>query len=129
MSLKEMIFFLLPALIVVFGVGVEGKPGKDSNLRKSPYFWKIKSSPPSYLFGTIHVPHVLVWDWVLEEAKMAFDSANQLYLELELTNNVTCSSSLLPPGQTLAQVRHFTQHKVCICMYPLLTLSRYHTDV
>ena len=38
MSLMEMIFFLLPALIVVFGVGVEGKPDKDSHSEVSPYF-------------------------------------------------------------------------------------------
>ena len=127
MSPKEIVI-LLSALIVVFGVGVEGKPGKDSNLETSPYFWKIKSSPPSYLLGTIHMPYVLMLDSLSEDVLMALRSANQVYMEVE-DKNATCPSLRLPAGQTLAQVRHFTQHKVCICMYPLLTLSRYHTDV
>ena len=105
MSLKEIVI-LLSALSVVFGVGVEGEPESyvayHSNLEKSPYFWKIKSSPPSYLFGTIHVPYTKVWQHVSEEAITAFDSARQVYLELE--NPVTCPSQL-PPNQTLAQVR------------------------
>ena len=100
MSLREIVFFVA-ALFVVTGVGVEGEPTKE----KSPYFWRINSSPPSYLFGTIHVPYTLVWDAVSDDAKRAFNSARQVYLEIgQADEEIDTSSMLLPPGQTLAQV-------------------------
>ena len=105
MSLREIVLFAA-ALFVVNGVGVEGNPIKDHNLGKSPYFWRINSTPPSYLFGTIHVPYTQVWDSVSDDAKSAFNSARQVFLELaQAPETLDVSCALLPPGRTLAQVK------------------------
>ena len=120
MSLREMVFFVA-TLFVVAGVGVEGTPIKDLKQGKSPYLWRINSSPPSYLFGTLHVPYTLVWDSVSDDAKTAFNSSNQVYLEFEhqptAGSAATCSSLMLPPNQTLDQVRHFKE-------YDMLTIKK-----
>ena len=39
---------------------------------KKSFFWRINSVPPTYMFGTIHVPYTRVWDTVPANAKMAF---------------------------------------------------------
>ena len=96
-------FLFVAALFVVIGIGVEGEPIRDHNLGKSPYFWRINSTPPSYLLGTIHVPYHLVWDSLSYDATRAINSARQVYLELELGKSCP---SLPPPNQTLAEVRH-----------------------
>ena len=104
MSLREMVVFSA-ALFVVTVVGVGGKPGKDHG--KSPYFWRINSTPPSYLFGTIHMPFTRVWDAVSYDAKRAFNSSRQVFVEIAQANEeMDGSCALLPPGQTLAQVWH-----------------------
>ena len=46
--------------------------------KSSSYLWRINSSPPCYMFGTIHVPYTRVWDSVPENAKNAFVAARQV---------------------------------------------------
>ena len=36
------------------------------------FLWRIDTQPPSYFFGTIHVPYTRVWDAVSDNAKKAF---------------------------------------------------------
>lgn len=36
------------------------------------YLWRINTEPPSFLFGTIHVPYKMVWDAIPNNAKLAF---------------------------------------------------------
>ena len=36
------------------------------------FLWRIDTQPPSYFFGTIHVPYTRVWDALSENAKKAF---------------------------------------------------------
>ena len=87
--------------------------------------------PPSYFFGTIHVPYTRVWDAVSTNTKKAFHAADkvgigfevlkisldwpahwptllQVYFELDLTNPYTIaaltSCQLLPRGLNLSQV-------------------------
>ena len=96
--------FLVLAILGVISIGARGKPIKE----RSSYLWRIDSLPPSYLFGTIHVPYTLVWDSVSEDAKRAFNSANQVYLELDLSDKeaqLVESCQLLPQGQNISQVR------------------------
>ena len=80
--------------------------------------------PPSYFFGTIHVPYTRVWDAVSTNTKKAFHAADkvssvfgvcldqhalQVYFELDLTNPYTIaaltSCQLLPRGLNLSQVK------------------------
>ena len=48
------------------------------------FLWRIDTFPPSYFFGTIHVPYTRVWDAVSENTKKAFqvsqDHARQIFL-------------------------------------------------
>ena len=86
--------------------------------------------PPSYFFGTIHVPYTRVWDAVSTNTKKAFHAADkvspvfgvcldqhalQVYFELDLTNPYTIaaltSCQLLPRGLNLSQVKKNTKLK------------------
>ncbi|ESP05342.1 hypothetical protein LOTGIDRAFT_102627 [Lottia gigantea] len=72
------------------------------------FLWTIKRDPPSYFFGTIHVPYTRVWDYVPENTKKAFKQAENIFLELDLTDPYTISAlskcQLLPHGENLSNV-------------------------
>ncbi|KAG8187952.1 hypothetical protein JTE90_027722 [Oedothorax gibbosus] len=54
------------------------------------FLWRITNrSPPSYLFGTIHVPYTEVWPYIPEVAKTAFAASGHLLLELDLVDPAT----------------------------------------
>ncbi|TSY41746.1 Metalloprotease TIKI2 [Bagarius yarrelli] len=82
---------------------------RDSTQRElNSFLWTIKRpppQPPSYLFGTIHVPYTRVWDFVPESSKRAFQSSTSVFFELDLTDPVTVSKlascQLLPNGENL----------------------------
>ncbi|GAA6079790.1 metalloprotease TIKI2 [Tachysurus ichikawai] len=72
------------------------------------FLWTVKRpppQPPSYLFGTIHVPYTRVWDFVPESSKRAFQRSTSVFFELDLTDPVTVSKlascQLLPNGESL----------------------------
>ena len=46
--------------------------------------WRVNTDPPSYFFGTIHVPYTLVWDGLSENVMRAFLEAENVYFELDL---------------------------------------------
>eukprot|EP00094_Tigriopus_californicus_P012027 TCALIF_11621-PA protein Name:"Similar to Trabd2b Metalloprotease TIKI2 (Mus musculus)" AED:0.12 eAED:0.12 QI:0/0.75/0.8/1/0.75/0.8/5/188/491 len=87
--------------------GASSSPESDS-LPSSSFLWQIQATPPSYFFGTIHVPYTRVWDAVPSNAKQAFKYSNQIYFELDLTHHGTLTAlsycQLLPPNQHLSQV-------------------------
>ena len=69
--------------------------------------WRVSADPPSYFFGTIHVPYTRVWDGISEQAKGAFQSADQVYLEREfgLNSDKTMKNCrLLPSNKKLTDV-------------------------
>ncbi|XP_051963983.1 metalloprotease TIKI2 isoform X1 [Xyrauchen texanus] len=77
---------------------------KDMN----SFLWTIKRpppNPPSYLFGTIHVPYTRVWDYIPENSKWAFQTSTSIFFELDLTDPLTISKltncQLLPNGENL----------------------------
>ena len=39
------------------------------------FLWRIDTQPPSYFFGTIHVPYTRVWNDISHNAKKAFGYA------------------------------------------------------
>lgn len=72
------------------------------------FLWKIRrgpSHPPSYLFGTIHVPYTRVWDFIPDRSKQAFHGSHNVFFELDLTDPLTISKltscQLLPHGENL----------------------------
>lgn len=42
--------------------------------------------PPSYFFGTIHVPYTRVWDAVSTNTKKAFQAADKVGLKIKVGN-------------------------------------------
>jgi len=75
---------------------------------RKTFLWRIGTTPPSYLFGTIHVPYTRVWDFVAKNTIKAFMNAEKVYFELDLTNPYTISAltscQLLPRRLNLSQV-------------------------
>ncbi|KAL4634750.1 metalloprotease TIKI2-like [Arapaima gigas] len=72
------------------------------------FLWTVRREPPyppSYLFGTIHVPYTRVWDFIPESSKQAFKMSTGVYFELDLTDPLTISKltscQLLPHGENL----------------------------
>ncbi|XP_059580540.1 metalloprotease TIKI1 isoform X2 [Alligator mississippiensis] len=80
--------------------------GAQSELNS--FLWTIKRDPPSYFFGTIHVPYTRVWDFIPENSKKAFQQSHIVYFELDLTDPYTISAltscQLLPQGENLQDV-------------------------
>ena len=37
------------------------------------HLWRINGSPPSYLYGTVHIPYDLIWPSVPQNTKEAFE--------------------------------------------------------
>jgi len=72
------------------------------------FLWQVDTTPPSYFFGTIHVPYTRVWDAIPLNAKKAFARANKIYFEIDLSDHKTLSAlsacQLLPKGMHLSQV-------------------------
>lgn len=74
------------------------------------FLWTLKRDPlpPSYFFGTIHVPYTRVWDYIPTSSKNAFRSSDYVYFELDLTDGRTASAlancQLLPDGQSLSDI-------------------------
>lgn len=56
---------------------------------QNSYLWKVHSSPPIFLFGTMHIPYTHLWNVIPENVKTAFSSSEQLCLELELLDHDT----------------------------------------
>ncbi|XP_033832187.1 metalloprotease TIKI1 [Periophthalmus magnuspinnatus] len=79
---------------------------KQSELNS--FLWTIKRDPPSYFYGTIHVPYTRVWDYIPDNSKQAFQESNIVYFELDLTDPYTISAltscQLLPQGENLQDV-------------------------
>src|SRR5215470_6182400 len=94
-------------------LGARGAPprgARASNPRVGqPFLWRVeKSGPPSYLFGTVHAGVDL--DAALgPEGLMALDSADRVFVELDLTapetveglSRVALARAELPPGSSL----------------------------
>uniref|UniRef100_A0A8C6T2T8 Metalloprotease TIKI n=1 Tax=Neogobius melanostomus TaxID=47308 RepID=A0A8C6T2T8_9GOBI len=75
------------------------------------FLWTIKRAPPqppSYLFGTIHVPYTRVWDFIPDNSKRAFYKSSNVFFELDLTDPLTISKltscQLLPHGENLQKL-------------------------
>ncbi|XP_018022907.1 metalloprotease TIKI2 [Hyalella azteca] len=72
------------------------------------FLWMVKQDPPSYFFGTIHVPYTRVWEHVPYNTKKAFEMSDNVMFELALTDPATITAlttcQLLPQGKSLADV-------------------------
>jgi len=65
---------------------------QDEKATSTSFLWRIANEPPSYFFGTIHVPYSRVWDYVPVNVKRAFDASDAVFFELDLTDPNTISA-------------------------------------
>lgn len=76
-------------------------------LQQNSHLWQIGTSPPSYLFGTIHAPYNKLWSNIPENVKVAFASSHDVFLELdwtdEATNRAINNCQLLPNNETIGK--------------------------
>ena len=80
-----LIHFLITFLLLFFSITCsdENTANKcEGGSRETTNLWRIKTEPPSFFFGTLHVPSARVWDAISQDAKSAFQSANKTYFEL-----------------------------------------------
>ncbi|XP_054710088.1 metalloprotease TIKI1-like [Uloborus diversus] len=81
----------------------------DEEQLGSTFLWTLPDrEPPVYFFGTIHVPYTRVWEYVPWATKKAFESADSVFFELDLTDPETVAQlancQMLPSGETLSDV-------------------------
>ncbi|XP_071119553.1 metalloprotease TIKI1-like isoform X2 [Haliotis cracherodii] len=116
-----MVYIVLCTLLILSSLsmarrleaGTRKKPNCDSDSSKdqsqlNSFLWTIHRDPPSYFFGTIHVPYTRVWDYIPSNTKHAFRQAGNVFFELDLTDPYTITSlancQLLPHGANLSDV-------------------------
>lgn len=78
----------------------------DSNgMRNKPFLWKIQGNTSSYLFGTMHVPFIEVWNPIKDEIMKTFNTSEKLYLEIDMDlgqNKQDFSKCVLIPNGKIA---------------------------
>ncbi|XP_064124856.1 metalloprotease TIKI1 [Loxodonta africana] len=109
-------WFLLPTLCLLpTGTAPRRGAPPSANCELKPqqselnsFLWTIKRDPPSYFFGTIHVPYTQVWDFIPDNSKEAFQQSSIVYFELDLMDPSTISAltrcQMLPQGENLEDV-------------------------
>ena len=76
-------------------------------MSQSHYLWEIEGKPPSYIFGTIHVPYIMLWDAIPKNMMQAFNNTQSLFLELDMSEDtllVLQSCQQLPNNHTVSEV-------------------------
>lgn len=70
--------------------------------------WKIETTPPVYLFGTMHVPYKKIWSGIPDNVKSVLSLSKHLSVELRLTDPETqrnlSACRYLPKNKTLETV-------------------------
>ncbi|XP_068857274.1 metalloprotease TIKI1 isoform X2 [Aphelocoma coerulescens] len=107
-----LLLLLLQGSLLLLATARHGRAAACPLRRKqnelNSFLWTIKRDPPSYFFGTIHVPYTRVWDFIPENSKKAFQQSHIVYFELDLTDPYTISAltscQLLPQGKNLQDV-------------------------
>ena len=87
------------------GGALETKTSAPASTRTwaRPFLWRIDGTPPSYLFGTIHVPDARL-EPLLPSIQRALDASDVVLGELPMdaaTRAAVASRTLLPPGRSL----------------------------
>ena len=77
----------------------------SNDMRNKPFLWKIQGNTSSYLFGTMHVPFVEVWNPIKDEIMKTFNTSEKLYLEINMDlrqNKQDFSKCVLIPNGKIA---------------------------
>ncbi|UJR22685.1 hypothetical protein I4U23_025721 [Adineta vaga] len=78
--MKKRTFAIMPSLVFGFILLL------ICSICSATLLWRIEVSPPSYIFGTIHIPYNLVWPHVSNETRQAFQSSTHFYAEIDAKN-------------------------------------------
>ena len=101
------IFWLLlaPALTVFQPTDLRECPPESKDMTN---LWRVNTEPPSYFYGTIHVPFTQLWDGISDNSKAAFSSSDKLLVELDLSDPETVQGltncRLLPDNKSLTEM-------------------------
>uniref|UniRef100_A0A8C5V7U5 Metalloprotease TIKI n=1 Tax=Microcebus murinus TaxID=30608 RepID=A0A8C5V7U5_MICMU len=95
-------WFLLPTLCLLPTGAAPWRPPLPTQSESNSFLWTIKRDPPSYFFGTIHVPYTQVWDFIPDSSREAFQQSSAVYLELDPTD--PCAVPALTGCQILQDV-------------------------
>ena len=102
------VIIYLAALVTIFPTFYRAENKVcDPAKREMTNLWLIKTSPPSYLFGTIHVPYTLVWPNISQNAKKAFNISEKIFFEssdVSTSNELIENCTSLPDDQDLSKV-------------------------
>ena len=84
---------------------------------QNSYLWRVRTNPPIYLFGTMHIPYTLLWDHIPRNVKVALQESDKVFLELRLTQPETLQSlsscQYLPKKKTIDKVvSHSTYNRI-----------------
>lgn len=69
-------------IVLVFGTMTNPPRGES-------YLWRINGSPPSYLYGTVHIPWDLIWPSAPQNTKEAFEVNVSTYRMLNSHRDAT----------------------------------------
>ena len=117
--LMQFIFFLYIPLYPVFSYPAITIPSfflLQGN-KEGSFLWMVKRDPPSYFFGTIHVPYTRVWEHIPNNTKRAFRLSDNVFFELDLTDPYTVSA--LTTCQLLPRVSPST---LCVSLFNCLSI-------
>ena len=103
----NMLTFIFP-LFTLFLLCPRETESCDLSDKVTTNLWKVTTDPPSYFFGTVHVPFLKVWNGISGAAKEAFLSSEQFYVELDLSNPITLNQvihcQLLPANTNVSEI-------------------------
>jgi uncharacterized protein YbaP (TraB family) len=101
MQKKLLLLFIVQFLIILEDCNaypsedvnnIVSRNSRSTDTSKGSFLWEIGTKPPSYLFGTVHVPYTTVWDDIPQNAKDAFHHAAKIYFELDFTDKKTLTT-------------------------------------
>ncbi|KAL3869663.1 hypothetical protein ACJMK2_042327 [Sinanodonta woodiana] len=111
MFFSFMLFTILTFMVTVDRTDSKGRHDECEDEKTgelNSFLWKLNRDPPSYFFGTIHVPYTRVWDYIPDNSKIAFEQSEHIFFELDLTDPYTMAAlarcQLLPHGENLSNV-------------------------
>ncbi len=97
---------LVTSAVLVLAIIAAVTVAKTPEPTRNPFLWMIETTPPSFLYGTIHLPD----DRVLalpEVVNMAFGMSDAVYTEIPMDPATTMKAAtafMMPDGKTLSSV-------------------------
>ena len=110
MDMKGTVAFWCFSLLLCCSGGSSREEGGPAS--RGSFLWQIddgSQGPPSYFFGTIHVPYTRVWDAIPNNTKAAFEAASQVVHTDKVNNNTNANDRRMIKTKikNLVQIIHY----------------------